>query len=46
MKWVSIGVLLLAAWIAPCCAHGEVVVLRNGGRIEGTLVNPKEVPRE
>ena len=27
-------------------AQGEVIVLNNGGRIEGTLLNPKEVPRE
>ncbi len=37
----AVGCLVRAA-----LAQGEVIVLRNGGRIEGTLVNPKEVPRE
>jgi hypothetical protein len=46
MKWVPLGLFVIAASIAPVCALGEVFVLNNGGRIEGTLQNPKEAPRE
>ena len=45
MKWVRLVLFVLAAAIAPLRARAEIIVLNNGGRIEGTVLNPKEVPR-
>lgn len=40
---VGLSAALVAASAAP--AGAEVFLLRNGGRIEGALLNPDEVPR-
>ncbi|HEY5315039.1 MAG TPA: HEAT repeat domain-containing protein [Pirellulales bacterium] len=38
--------MLVLGCLAPAVLHADTFVLKSGGKVEGTLVNPQETPRE